>query len=47
MTGWIIAAFIAGEMAGLITAAILTGKADDFVEWRKRRHEQKKFRDRI
>ena len=47
MTGWIIAACIAGEMAGLITAAILPGKADNFGEWRKRRHEQKKFRDRI
>ena len=37
MIGWIIAAFIAGEMAGLITAAILTGKADDYMKRRKRK----------
>ena len=47
MIGWIIAAFFAGEAVGWITAAIITGKADDFTEWRKRRNEQKKFRDRI
>ena len=47
MVGWFIAGFVAGELVGLIVAAILTGKADDFMEWRKRRHEQKKFRDRI
>ena len=43
MTGWIIAAFIAGEAVGWITAAIITGKADDYMEWRKRRHEKKKL----
>ena len=41
----IIAAFIAGEMTGLLVAAIVSGKADDFMEWRKRKHEQKKFQN--
>ena len=38
----IIAAFFAGEAAGILVAAIVSGRLDDFVEWRKRRNEQKR-----
>ena len=38
----IIAAFIAGEAAGILVTAIVSGRLDDFMEWRKRRNEQKR-----
>jgi hypothetical protein len=43
--GWVVVAFVAGEIAGLITAAIISGTADRIREWRKQRHERKKFQD--
>ena len=41
MIGWIVGAFVAGEAIGLIIAAVIVGKMDDFMEWRKRKNEQK------
>ena len=37
--------FLPGYIAGLITAAIVSGAVDRITEWRKRRHEQKSVRD--
>lgn len=37
--------FMPGFVAGMITAAIVSGAADKIAEWRKRRHEQKSIRD--
>ena len=47
MAWWIIAAFIAGEAAGLITAAIVSGRLDDYMEWRKRKNGKKTILDRF
>lgn len=41
----IIAAFIAGELAGLLVAAIVSGRVDKIRKWRKRRNEQKSLRN--
>ena len=38
----IIAAFIAGEAAGILVAAIVSGRLDRIMEWRKRHNEQKR-----
>ena len=38
----IIGAFVAGEAVGLLMAAIVSGRLDDFVEWRKKQNEQKR-----
>ena len=45
MSGWTIGAFIAGELAGLVTAALISGLADRMNERRKRKHEQKNIRN--
>ena len=37
--------FMPGFVAGMITAAIVSGAADKIAEWRKRRHEQKSVLD--
>ena len=37
--------FVAGLLAGLITAALISGLADRVTEWRKRKHEQKSVLD--
>ena len=41
MTGWIIAAYVAGCLTGLIIAALISGAYDSVSEWRNRKHEQK------
>ena len=33
---------VLGNMVGLLVAVIVSGKLDDFMEWRKRRDEQKR-----
>ena len=33
---------VLGNMVGLLAAVIVSGKLDDFMEWRKRRDEQKR-----
>lgn len=45
MSGWTIGAFIAGELAGLVTAALISGLADRINERRKRKHEQEDIRN--
>ena len=45
MSGWTIGAFIAGELAGLVTAALISGLADRMNERRKRKHEQEAIRN--
>ena len=45
MSGWTIGAFIAGELAGLVTAALISGLADRMNERRKRKHEQENIRN--
>ena len=37
--------FVAGLLAGLITAALISGLADRITEWRKKKHEQKSVRN--
>ena len=41
----IIAGFIAGEIMGLMTAAVISGMWDAYREWRQRKHEQKSIRN--
>ena len=41
MTWLFFAGFVAGDLIGLITAAIILGCMDEISEWRKRRHEKK------
>ena len=41
MVWWIIGAFLAGEAVGLLVAAIISGRVDDFTEWRKRKNGKK------
>lgn len=38
----IILAFFVGKAVGILVAAIVSGRLDDFLEWRKRRNEQKR-----
>ena len=33
---------VLGNMVGLLVAVIVSGRLDDFMEWRKRRNEQKR-----
>ena len=43
---WFLAGFLIGETAGMLTAAIVEGSADRYMEWRKQKNEQKRIRDR-
>ena len=45
MIWWIVGAFVAGELAGLALAAIVSGKMDDYAEWRKRKNEKKNIQN--
>ena len=42
MVGMFIIAFLLGEMFGVIAAVIVSGKFDDFMEWRARKNDQKR-----
>ena len=37
--------FIAGELCGLITAALISGGVDRIIRWRERKHEQENIRN--
>jgi len=42
MIGWVVGAFVAGNMLGIIATAVMAGIVDNIAEWRKRRNEQKR-----
>lgn len=39
---WLALGLLIGEMTGILTTAIVSGIFDDIMEWRKKRHEQKR-----
>ena len=42
MIGMFIVAFLLGNAVGILGAVIVSGKFDDYMEWRKKRNEQKR-----
>ena len=41
--GWIFAAFVAGEIAGILMMVIISGKMDEIIERRERRNDKKRM----
>ena len=46
MIGWIIGAVVFGEMLGFMIAVAVSGKFDDYMEWRSKENEKKRLGNR-